>query len=320
MIYLNIFKQILIKFFYLLIELNSIENYQKKVSKINNNNNFISYKLLINHFKKFERTKIWETNKFRRSVNITYWAKNKPFYMYLTSFFSFYIVKSNFFFIFLFVELCDRYNLFILSRQKLAEKKFFLNNLKKKKIKLHATSILNSKLTFYFLNWNSFVNNSYIFYTKKIFNFFSINFKSINLLNLLNFFSFKKINLNFIRKHKIFNKGRYSRNRQYYRTGVYWCLYINIIAVLGFYFWFYKVTLNFGYFWWLLWLFIFSFFFSKYFNLFSNNYNFIFNILNDFWWLLNIIIFYFSFIKNNIFKNILILNTNTNFFFNLFIK
>ena len=28
----------------------------------------------------------------------------------------------------------------------------------------------------------------------------------------------------FIRKNRIFNKGRYSRNRQTYRTGVYWCL------------------------------------------------------------------------------------------------
>jgi hypothetical protein len=28
----------------------------------------------------------------------------------------------------------------------------------------------------------------------------------------------------YIRKNRIFNKGRYSRNRQTYRTGVYWCL------------------------------------------------------------------------------------------------
>lgn len=35
----------------------------------------------------------------------------------------------------------------------------------------------------------------------------------------------------FIRKSKNFNKGRYSRNRQVYRTGVYMCFYINVIAL-----------------------------------------------------------------------------------------
>lgn len=42
-----------------------------------------------------------------------------------------------------------------------------------------------------------------------------------------------KNNLNclFLRKSKYFNKGRYSRNRQIYRTGVYLCFYVNI-AVL----------------------------------------------------------------------------------------
>ena len=32
----------------------------------------------------------------------------------------------------------------------------------------------------------------------------------------------------FIRKNKNFNKSRFSRNRQIYRTGVYFCFYINI--------------------------------------------------------------------------------------------
>lgn len=56
----------------------------------------------------------------------------------------------------------------------------------------------------------------------------------------------------FLRKNKSFNKGRYSRNRQNYRTGVYWCLYVNIIALFGLYFLFYRFTFNFGYLWWLL--------------------------------------------------------------------
>lgn len=67
----------------------------------------------------------------------------------------------------------------------------------------------------------------------------------------------------YLRKNKVFNKGRYSRNRQFYRTGVYWCLYVNIIAILGLYFWFYRFTLNFGYLWWLLFTFISSFIVPK---------------------------------------------------------
>lgn len=53
----------------------------------------------------------------------------------------------------------------------------------------------------------------------------------------------------FIRKTKSFNKSRYSRNRQLYRTGVYWCLWLNIILVYGLYFFFYRFTFNFGFLW-----------------------------------------------------------------------
>jgi hypothetical protein len=42
-----------------------------------------------------------------------------------------------------------------------------------------------------------------------------------NLIKLFFLNSFKKILVLFIRKQKFFNKGRYSRNRQLYRTGVY---------------------------------------------------------------------------------------------------
>lgn len=53
----------------------------------------------------------------------------------------------------------------------------------------------------------------------------------------------------FLRATKQFNKGRYSRNRQLYRTGVYWCIWLNIILVYGLYFYFYRFTFSFGYFW-----------------------------------------------------------------------
>ena len=78
----------------------------------------------------------------------------------------------------------------------------------------------------------------------------------------------------FLRKHKLFNKGRYSRNRQVYRTGLYWCLWVNILAVTGFYYWFYRFTMNFGYLWPFFSLFVLSFFIPralKYNYLYLNN-------------------------------------------------
>ena len=69
----------------------------------------------------------------------------------------------------------------------------------------------------------------------KIYNFISNvsdNLKFTKLSNLSNIFIF------YLRKNKLFIKGRYSRNRQYYKTGVYWCLWVNIIAVFGLYFMF----------------------------------------------------------------------------------
>jgi len=66
--------------------------------------------------------------------------------------------------------------------------------------------------------------------------------------NLLKSTTAKNDYSNFIlRKSKCFNKSRYSRNRQYYRTGVYWCLWLNIILVLGLYYSFYRFTFKFNY-------------------------------------------------------------------------
>lgn len=86
-----------------------------------------------------------------------------------------------------------------------------------------------------------------------------------NLARLFNVFMQNKFVLFFIRKQKFFNKGRYSRNRQLYRTGVYWCIYVNIVAVLGLNFLFYKFTINFTYYWWLFIIALASFVFPYFF-------------------------------------------------------
>ena len=44
---------------------------------------------------------------------------------------------------------------------------------------------------------------------------------------------------------------------------------MNIVAVVGLYFWFYRFLINFSYLWWLLFAFILSFIFSKFFNIYK---------------------------------------------------
>lgn len=114
-----------------------------------------------------------------------------------------------------------------------------------------------------FLNFNtckkSKLNNTQIFTTYD---------KALILTPYLylikNFFhSGNKLNCLFIRKHKQFNKGRYSRNRQIYRTGVYLCFYINIIVLYLVWFMCYKFFIKFSYLWWLSFVLPSSFVFSR---------------------------------------------------------
>ncbi len=119
---------------------------------------------------------------------------------------------------------------------------------------------------FYLKNFNKFLNfkiefkNNFFEDLKKT---YSISFSATNIVKYISNYSIKNSVILYLRKNKIFNKSRYSRNRQTYRTGAYWCLYVNIIAVVAFYFWFYKFTMNFGYLWWLLFSLIASFFVSR---------------------------------------------------------
>jgi hypothetical protein len=77
-------------------------------------------------------------------------------------------------------------------------------------------------------------------------------------VNNLNTFEFQ-----FLRKNKVYNKGRYSRTRQNYRTGVYMCMYLSVVSIFGLYYWFYKFSFNFTYLWWFFIAFVASFFVPK---------------------------------------------------------
>jgi hypothetical protein len=89
---------------------------------------------------------------------------------------------------------------------------------------------------------------------KNIIKYTTINRKLIKFSNssvnkYLTYNNLKNFNFFFLRKNKIFNKSRYSRNRQIYRTGFYLCLWLNIIIVYLLFFIFYRFTFNFGYLW-----------------------------------------------------------------------
>lgn len=102
----------------------------------------------------------------------------------------------------------------------------------------------------------------------------------------------------FLRKQKLFNKGRYSRNRQTYRTGAIWSLWVNILAVTGFYYWFYRFSMNFGYVWPFLSLFVLSFIVPR---AIKYNYFIVTNLVQSFiklfvWFYLLILSFFNSFL------------------------
>jgi len=67
----------------------------------------------------------------------------------------------------------------------------------------------------------------------------------------------------YIRSARHFNKGRYSRNRQIYRTGVYWCIWLNVLIVYGLQYYFYRMVFSFGYLWIPIGILILSIFFSR---------------------------------------------------------
>jgi len=147
---------------------------------------------------------------------------------------------------------------------------------------------------------NVLFNNSIL---NKLKNLYKISFSASNVVKYISDLSVNSSVILYLRKNKVFNKSRYSRNRQTYRTGAYWCLYINIIAVVAFYFWFYKFTMNFGYLWWLLYSFILSIFFSRALkHRFYNPINLLSEISSGIRWFIQLILIFLNYINLNLLK------------------
>ena len=141
------------------------------------------------------------------------------------------------------IKVYKKYNFFL---------KVFIKNFKS----IYTFSYKNSVLDFLKLKLNSS-------WSKTLKNYYPIRFSETSLSKHINLNNINTYNFFFIRKNRIFNKGRYSRNRQLYRTGVYWCLWLNIMLVYGLYFMFYRFTFNFGYFWWGILILAYSTIFSR---------------------------------------------------------
>jgi len=118
---------------------------------------------------------------------------------------------------------------------------------------LNSVGVLNIKNKLNFTTSADFLNE----YPVKINNSFRVFLNTYwpTRIKPNNFYKFNDLVNNndsinmFLRKNKIFNKSRYSRNRQLYRTGVYLCLFINAIFVYFYIFSFYRFSFVFGYFW-----------------------------------------------------------------------
>ena len=85
--------------------------------------------------------------------------------------------------------------------------------------------------------------------------------KFISFYNL--YLKLIKIVLNFVRKVKIFNKSRYSRNRQNVRITFYFSIYFNILIIYTVFSLFYNLALFLTYNWWFYLTFILYFLVSN---------------------------------------------------------
>jgi hypothetical protein len=61
-------------------------------------------------------------------------------------------------------------------------------------------------------------------------------FSSTSTNKFLNVSQLDNFEFQFLRKNKVYNKGRYSRCRQNYRTGVYMCMYLSVCSIFGLYY------------------------------------------------------------------------------------
>jgi len=185
-------------------------------------------------------------------------------------------------------------NLFYIKNKFFKYDKLFLKNFKQSYKNIYFFKLFAKDLKMKInKDWRDLLNKHYF-----------VKFSDSSISKYININSIKMYKFNFIRKNRIFNKSRYSRNRQLYRTGVYWCLWLNVLVVYGLFFVFYRFTFNFGYFWWGVLILFYSTIFSRV--LKYNFYNIFFlfeefkNLIVWYGYIFKTIINYFLFFFKNV--------------------
>ena len=112
---------------------------------------------------------------------------------------------------------------------------FYLDSFKQKLTTYSKIGFIKVYNSYIILRSNTDIfNNISVVFTKFLlivprYSSSSVN-KYLSVSNL-NDFEFQ-----FLRKNKVYNKGRYSRTRQNYRTGVYMCMYLSVVSIFGLYY------------------------------------------------------------------------------------
>lgn len=139
---------------------------------------------------------------------------------------------------------------------------FYLDSFKKKLTTYSKIGFIKVYNSYVILRSNTeLFNNISVVFSKFLLVVPRYSSSSVN--KYLSVSSLNDFEFQFLRKNKVYNKGRYSRTRQNYRTGVYMCMYLSVVSIFGLYYWFYKFSFNFTYLWWFFIAFIASFFVPK---------------------------------------------------------
>jgi len=304
-----IFKKIK-KFFIFFDKINE-NKYVLTSADLNNLNKNLDFKNLYSEYSFFN-------NKLTNNFNSNNSFKNTLIFFNLNkkllNKFNIHFVGFNFVFYILFKKFNKNLNFIKKTNLNfLANNISIKNKLIKKSFVFNKNYIVFKEIYFKLVDNTIIISNNFF---KNVNDKWIIKYSPSNFIKYIDFNNTDMYNILYLRKNKVFNKGRYSRNRQYYRTGVYWCLYVNIIAVIGIYFWFYRFTMNFGYLWWLLFLFIFSFVAPK--TLKYRLYNPL-NIFNSFYKDLLFITYILLSFNNFLYNAItIVVNFFKNYFFNWF--
>ncbi len=139
---------------------------------------------------------------------------------------------------------------------------FFLDDFKKKLSKYSNLGFVKTYDNYILLKTNTeLLSDKLVSFSKSL--LISPKYSSSSINKYISLNNLSEFEFQFLRKNKVYNKGRYSRTRQNYRTGVYLCMYLSVISIFGLYYWFFKFSFNFTYLWWLFISFIASFFIPK---------------------------------------------------------